>query len=335
MTPLSHHEILRLVAPFARADRHVDLAQSDRGARLLTFKPVVHPAASRAQASGQLTETLRLDLSRRTSSLRRTVTTDDGLQAILDASGADLGALLERVLAVSPETQFRAAGGLVVADSYVCPEDPEQPLELRASRARVRGLEIALDAEAAPGAPMRVTLTPEDPRVERVLPADLVAVLGMPWKLLREDEGRWQFLLYAPSREPRRSMVTKERFARAVAHLDSVLGAAPAAFHSTHAAARWRVWLRRLMPLAICVTIVASLPLFDSVLLKDGLRMNPLILGISNFMILAFMYVSRHEIPKLETPPFPRSLASDAWPSAAVEDSARVAETVAGRRARG
>ena len=42
--PLSHHEIVTLVAPFARRGRHLDLAASDRQQRRLVFQPVKHAA---------------------------------------------------------------------------------------------------------------------------------------------------------------------------------------------------------------------------------------------------------------------------------------------------
>ncbi|MEM1435041.1 MAG: hypothetical protein AAGG11_13365 [Pseudomonadota bacterium] len=313
MIPLSHHEILRHVGPFARAGHHVDLARSDRAARVIEFKPVVHPAPATAARPGQLTEVLRLDLSDPTAHLLRTVTTDADLEATLDAHGTDLATLLERILAVPPEAHFRTVNGTMIADSFSCPDDPGQPLKLHESRTGVHGFQITLDARTVVGEPMTVTLAPPDPQAPADLPADLVAVLGAPYKLMRLRQGAWKFLLYAPTREPQRSTVTLERFARAIAHLDQVLGDAPAAFHERHRAARWRVWARRLTPLAVGVTIIAALPLIDRFFLTDETTMNPLIFGIPNFLIVAFIYVSRHEMPNLELPPFPGPLAADAW----------------------
>ena len=40
--PLTHHEILRLIEPFTRRGRHVDLSATDRIERRIVFKPVVH-----------------------------------------------------------------------------------------------------------------------------------------------------------------------------------------------------------------------------------------------------------------------------------------------------
>ncbi len=42
--PLTHHEIMAQVEPFARRGRHVDLAGTDRTARMLLFKPVERDA---------------------------------------------------------------------------------------------------------------------------------------------------------------------------------------------------------------------------------------------------------------------------------------------------
>lgn len=333
MIPLSHHEILRFVGPFTRADRHVDLANSDRATRVLQFKPVLLPVASGAVATGQLTELLRLDLSTPQPKLRRTVASADGLQTYLDASGADLDTVLKRVLAVPPETHFRTLGNVLIADSYCCPEDLAQPLILRESLAHVQGIEVALDARTVVGEPMSVTLTPSDAQPALTLPADLIAVLGNPWKLLRRREGGWKCLLYVPTREPKRTTVALARFACAMAHLDRVLASPPAAFHGVHRAARWGVWLRRLTPLAIGVAIIGSLPLIDHFLLSDGANMNPLIFGIPNFLIVGFIYASRHEMPSLELPSLPRPLATDAWPSA--NRDANAATSLSGSRMHG
>ncbi|MBL8302713.1 MAG: hypothetical protein JNM26_08075, partial [Ideonella sp.] len=56
LPPLSHHEILTLVAPFTRAGRSVDLAASDRPARVLRFRTV----ARRGEGGIAWGETLEL-----------------------------------------------------------------------------------------------------------------------------------------------------------------------------------------------------------------------------------------------------------------------------------
>jgi hypothetical protein len=47
--PFTHHEILALVEPFARRGRRVDLAASDRVARLIAFRPTA-PSRQAARA---------------------------------------------------------------------------------------------------------------------------------------------------------------------------------------------------------------------------------------------------------------------------------------------
>ena len=79
--PLTHHQILGLVGPFTRSGRQVDLAASDRLARRLHFRPVLHAASARTPV---LTETLQLE--RHDSGkhrLTRVLAQRDGLQATL------------------------------------------------------------------------------------------------------------------------------------------------------------------------------------------------------------------------------------------------------------
>ncbi|MBP7667316.1 MAG: hypothetical protein KA774_10750, partial [Burkholderiaceae bacterium] len=96
MQPLTHHQILALVAPFSRAGWQVDLAASQRLERRLAFRPVQHPAADGAHPP--LSETLWLHAPEgEPFTLRRVLTASDGLEAELEASGGDAGALLARL----------------------------------------------------------------------------------------------------------------------------------------------------------------------------------------------------------------------------------------------
>ena len=292
---------------------------------MLLFKPFEHPALA-ASGPGELIEQLRLDLSESAAHLRREVRTRDHLLAALEATGNDLAELLDRILGVSPETHFRLVESTWIADSYRCGETATEPLKLLESKAHVHGFEVALDARTVAGEPMTITMTPSDPQAQVTLPADLVAVLGIPWKVMRHREGCWKLLLKVPTREPTCTTVALQRFERAVAHLEQVLGEPPEAFHRSFRSARWRVWARRLAPVAIGVAMLGSLPLIDRFILTDEVSMNPLIFGIPNMLIILFIYISRHEMPTFELPPFPRPLAPDAWvPAAAGRDVAPVA----------
>lgn len=318
MTPLSHHEILRHVGPFAKASRHVDLARSDRASREITFKPVAHTVTLEVMGPVRVTERLRLDLSRPVPRLWRTVSiadgpSENGVEATLSARGEDLEVLLERILCVPVASHFRIADGALIADSYRCPEDPELPLVLRESRAHVDGFEVVLDARTVVGEPLTGTLTSLEPNARHSLPEDLVAVLGHAWSVLTERDHGWTFLLRVPAREPRRSKMTLARFEQTVRHLADALTNGPAAFHTAHKSARWRVWLRRLSPLVIIIAMLGSLPLLDRFVFDENTSMHPLALGLPNLLILAFLYLSRHEMPSIGIPPLPRPLKPDAW----------------------
>ena len=84
--PLTHHEMLALVEPFARRGRHIDLVATDRLARRILFRPVVH-AMPTAPDPG-LRETLQLEsLGTGSSRLTRRLALPGGLHATLTATG--------------------------------------------------------------------------------------------------------------------------------------------------------------------------------------------------------------------------------------------------------
>ena len=117
MQPLTHHEIMSLVAPFARSGRHVDLGASDRLQRRLRFRTVELAAA--ADALPALQESLLLELPSTDSyRLTRTLALGDGLQATLVGEGDDLGQLLAAVQAVPPTRQVQRVAGHWTALSH-------------------------------------------------------------------------------------------------------------------------------------------------------------------------------------------------------------------------
>jgi hypothetical protein len=105
--PLTHHEIIALVEPFARQGQQVDLAGSDRTARKVMFKPVDRPLPDLPGAP-TLRETLTLESLgigsfRLTRQLSGALPGFDGLQATLEARGAHPADLLARFDVVAPE----------------------------------------------------------------------------------------------------------------------------------------------------------------------------------------------------------------------------------------
>jgi len=158
MQPLTHHEIIGLVEPFARRGRHVDLGASQRHERRLVFKPVEHGpqlpglpapghappgdarsaegedvdagagAVGEAGAAGEvgiagLRETLTLehpyeDTFKLTRELRFTSGPHTSLVARLHAEGPDAGVLLQHIEGVAPQRQFSVGEGFVAALSF-------------------------------------------------------------------------------------------------------------------------------------------------------------------------------------------------------------------------
>jgi len=185
MQPLTHHEILGLVGPFARRGRHVDLGATDRMARRLVFKPVVHAAVPGQRPA--IEETLVLD-NPHEGSYRLTrhlaLRADDApaLQATLQAEGEAPGVLLRQVDGVVPLRHFAFGEGCVTAMSFrvdgwsrapasaegsAATDDDDGPAQLGDTSATVQ----AGDAGAAPrrgrgrAAPPRLVLTEAVARV--------------------------------------------------------------------------------------------------------------------------------------------------------------------------
>ena len=209
--PLTHHEILRLIAPFTRRGHHADLGASDRSERRLAFKPIEHEAESPALTG--LCETLQLENPRsETYRLIRTLTLRSGLTATLRIDGTDPAELLAGIETVSPPRQFVAVAGHLIAKSYRLETTTHKPLNdapalrmlLISAEARVDGLTLLLKAETGKGYPAEITLRPvADGTLD--LPDDLLAALGWDWGVLRPRGKEWMAMLKAPGREPRRS----------------------------------------------------------------------------------------------------------------------------------
>ena len=181
--PLTHHEMIGLIAPFARTGRHVDLAASDRLLRRLVFQPVEHAA----QVGGLPAVQDRLLLEQPSTDgyrLTRTLTLPDGLRATLCGEGADAGMLLAAVQAVPPARQLQRVAGHWVAFSHrVAPASGT--LVLTQAATRLAGLDLQMQVSRVKGIAAELTLA-APPEVEFTLPEDLLAVLGLPWSRLSQ-----------------------------------------------------------------------------------------------------------------------------------------------------
>ena len=117
LPPLTHHEIVRLVEPFARRGRHVDLAATDRTARRIAFRPAEVVLQATPGLAWQ--ESLELEAGEEQRFvLRRRLLSRDGLLALAEAAGPDPAALLERIEAVPHERHVRSGPGWLVVRSY-------------------------------------------------------------------------------------------------------------------------------------------------------------------------------------------------------------------------
>jgi hypothetical protein len=316
-SPLTHHEILRLVEPFTRRDRHVDLAASNRIARRLAFKPIAHDGET-APALAGASELLELENPRpQEFRLIRTLTLAGGATAKLTADGPDAGELLARIESVPLLRPFQFVGAVAIARSYRLEpgaggegEGAPPMLALTSAEARLDGLTFTLKAETGPGYPAEIALSPQAD-VVLDLPDDVLATLGWNWSVLRTRGTGWSGTLRAPRRQPARSRHIERALETAVAHLARTLAEPPRLYHERLARARWTVVFRRMIPLLCSVVLLAgSLALCFVDLPRDSL----LLMMTFNFppVLLCLMFTMR-ELPRFEIPPPPRPSRAPSW----------------------
>lgn len=319
--PLTHHEILGVIAPFTRCGRHVDLDASNRIERRLVFKPIERDGVSIAAPTA--TELLTLDNAEPGHyRLTRTLTLASGLEAKLQAEGADPGDLLARVETASPSQQFRDIDGQVVALSYKLTATgpgsegaPPPQLELLRGETVIAGLQVVLKADTVKGYPANIELTPQAAD-EADLPEDLIAVIGWGWSPLRKRGIGWLGTVRARSQEPRRSRDLEAKMERLVAHLAGTLSQPPSAFHETLAPARWVVTFRRGIPLLFFIALMGLAVALTRIDIPQDSIFNLLMMGAPPLMLFA-MFTMR-TTPSLEFPPLPRRPKAAAWQLASV-----------------
>lgn len=313
--PLSHHDILRVSAPFVQHGLTVDLAASDRSARRIAFTAPAAGSATDAQTEAGIE--LRYDLyllSPDAPVLIRIATFDGTLQATVSCQGEDLQAMLAAVATVTPSSQFRAAGQATVADSFDIDPQPGAVPRLTACAAQVAGLIIETDARTVVGEPMETTLRALNPDAQWQLPDDLLSLAHPGWRPLTETDEGWRTTLKVPVREPARSRETQKRFARMVDAVSSVLSQPPERYHRDHRARRWRIYGRRFIPAGVCVAIVGALPLLDRFVLGDGAQMHPGFLSLPPVLMIGALVLTWRDTPRIEIPPRPVPLDDTAWP---------------------
>ncbi|MEM9304311.1 MAG: hypothetical protein AAGE01_19525 [Pseudomonadota bacterium] len=303
--PLTHHDILRLGAPVVRRGWRVDLAESDRTAGSIAFLP--------SEPDPALKVGLRVDFHGRSGpKLVRTAAHADGAVAAYLVERGSLEAMLEALGSLPAAAQFRSTDQGVIADDFSLRLDREASPRLIGCCGRIGGLVLSLDAKTIMGEPMTLHIRPVDPERKPSLPDDLLAVLGPRWRPLIDHRGGWNCELKAPGKDPRRSIVARERFAQAMTHVDAVLASPPPRFHGAFLGARWRSFVRRSSIIWVPLLIVGSLPLIDWLFLTER-QLHPLF-QMSPPIIFAFlMLIWWRDMPRFEVPPLPRPVPDDAW----------------------
>jgi hypothetical protein len=341
--PLTHHEILRLVEPFTRRGRQVDMAASDRLARRLEFRAVEHAGTDPAAAGehgppGPLRESLRLEGGDGEGfRLTRTLQAPGGLQATLLAEGAAPAVLLDWVQAVPTVQHWRAGAGWVLALQQRLAAPPRRLLEANPDTPPLRVLTQALARVSCapdPASPMpTVELVAKISRVkgmpaeielhtpsDMALPGDLLAVLGLDWSRLSLAPGTagpasqarvWRASLRLRGADAARSQDAETKLQQGLAHLARTFAEPPARFHDRFAAARWGVVLRRAVPLAVCLLLIAAAAAVPLLELGPGSVYRMMIFNAPP-LLLVWLF-SMRELPRIEIPPLPRPLAAAAW----------------------
>lgn len=315
--PLSHHEVLQLVEPFARSGLQPDLAASRRQDRLVVFKPIEHPGA--APDGSPLHETLELEQPApgRCRLTRRLVWRDapgaaGELQATLQVGGAAPGELLRRVQGIAPSQHFARGPGWVALRDYTLPAGAADAASLQLQRAFafVDGLRLGLTLPAARRAAADLSLAAPQGDVAE-LPEDLLAVLGWNWSRLLKERSGWSAKLRLRGSPAARSASAVAALDRAAAHLADTLAAPPGEFHDRHVRARRLVTLRR------------GIPALTGLALLGGVALAPRVgtPGSPGAWILLFhlptalfaLSFTLQELPRLEIPPWPRRSAARTW----------------------
>ncbi len=312
--PLSHHEILQLVAPYARRGLQVDLPASDRLGRRLRFRRIEH--ATDLPALAGLGETLQLEsFGTGTCRLTRTLTTADGLQATLQVIGPDPALLLEQVRAVEPPQQFRCGPGYVIALSYelypiAAGNGTAEAVLIRGVARLDDGLTLTMSLSPVRGVAADVAIEPPTGTAPK-WPEDLLAVLGWDWARLIVTREGWKTKLRLRGDKARRTARAVRALERAAAHLVRTLGEPPARFHERWIAARWVVFFRRALPVLTVLSIIGAVLLLPRVPITERPGLVTVIFHVP--IALIALSFSLQELAQFEIPPVPRRSAATRW----------------------
>jgi hypothetical protein len=322
-TPLTHHEILELVEPFVRRGRHPDLPVSDRVARRIAFKALEH--AGDTPGSPGLHDTLQLDhLREGRYRLTRVLAHPSGAQARLVTEGAQPGELLARIECIAPWRQVRTVGNFVIAWRHrleASDGTPGDAAKLVLTDAEARGecpnewLKLTMDVPSMKGVSGEIKVFAD--AAEGVdLPDDMLAVQGRDWDCFRHIIGGaegWRSNVKLRGSGEARSDDAEHKFECTIEHVARTLAEPPARFHERWTGARWRVFMRRMIPLGICIGLIAGAAAVPYMGIADDSVIHMLLFNAPPLLLVLFF--SMRELPRIEVPPLPSRLRAAAWRS--------------------
>lgn len=308
--PLTHHDILALVAPFSAHGRHVDLAASDRANREIAFQVVEHGADGDLPALRE-----RLVLANPAPGefrLTREVRAATGEVSRLTIEGDAAGTLLAEVERVPVQRQLVHRGGVLVARDYrIVPTSAGGwRVELTGALARIDDVTLTVNTKTGRGFPAELVLRADGER-KLAVPQDLLAVLGWDWRPLRQFAKSWRGSLRLAKNEPARTASAEYKINQTVEHLARSLARTPAEFHARWQRARWRVTFQRSIPLLLGLLLLAVTPLVKFLELSNGSILRMLIFHAPP--ILMILLFTLREMPVIEVPPIPRPLTTPRW----------------------
>lgn len=321
--PLTHHEILALIAPFTRRSRHADLAASNRLERRIVFKPVerravpttAEPAAA-ASPAATLRDTLTLENAASGSyRLTRALTAAGGLTASLEAAGADPQGLLACIEAVGPERHFQQGPGYSLVRSFsIEPWSPDARgdathLRLTQGVVELGDLTATMTVPSVNGIPATIELAATHPRMR--LPADLLAVLGRDWAPLATVANGWKGVVKLRGRAAQYGRDAESKLERMALHLAQTLTEPPARFHERLVAARWAVALRRILPVLVCAALIAGAAAVPHLHLSETSVFRMLIFNSPPLLLMLAFCMG--DLPRFEIPSLPRAPRGASW----------------------
>jgi len=297
------------------------MAASRRAERELHFQPVDHAPAT--ADTPPIREELILVIPERgdyrlVRRLTRLTSADSPEPAILTVSGRDAGMLLDQVDRFPVERHFPTHAGIVLQRSYRLVSrdgqdgagDPIWDTRLIDAVAEFGAVRLDVDAGIR-SLPVKIRISARSGQ-RLVVPRDLLAVLGWPWRPLVGYTSHWRSSIRVPKREPQRTSDIEHKLERTVCHLAETLAQPPAQFHRRHLQGRWRAALQNGIPLFAALGLIGGALALTQMPIENEAVFQMLAFYVPPLMLLLF-FLGFDDLPSIEIPRVPRELPQDSW----------------------